>query len=1278
MKDQILLKCLFLLFITLGSFPETSHGQATRVPARVVLPVNETSRIVLKGTTHPMARPQFDAGIAPDNLPMQNIVMMLQRSPAQEAELQQLLLSQQTKNSPNFHKWLTPAEFGSRFGPADADIQAIITWLVSHGFSVEPVSGGRTFMKFSGTAGQVKNAFHTEIHKYLVKGKEHWANNKDAEIPRALAPAVRGVLSFHDFSRTSSPLRVQNLVGPQPGGAPRTPEATLTGCTPSGASCYGVGPADFAAIYDVSPVYASGTDGTGQTIAIASSTNIHLADTQHFRQIFNLPVNDPNVIVIGPDPGVIPANEGFTNLQVEWAGAVAPKATIDLVVTESTSATEGANLSAISIVNGNMAPILTLNYMQCEGNASADGALFYSILWEEAAAQGITVVVPAGDSGAAACDSHLTEIAATQPIGVNAIASTPYNVAVGGTDFNQVGIWSQYWNTTNDPVTQASAKGYIPEETWNDTCAENGPNGCANPNTSGSDLVAGGGGVSIYNPIPVWQASTGFPSSGGRVVPDIAMFSGDGNNGSLYLVCQGDANANGDPSCNLSSPYLNIQGAGGTSASAAVFAGVMALVNQSNGRGPQGNANFVLYALAANPSAGVFHDITEGNTSVACVAGSTLSCNNSGTGFGILADNDGPIWSPSPGYDLTTGWGSIDVNNLVTKWSSIQFQQTTTTIVSTTPATPAHGTPVTFNITVTSSGGTPTGDVALMVSPTNSNSHYAADVFRLTNGAINASTKMLPGGAYSVVAHYAGDGTFAPSDSAPFPITVTPQGSQTTIAMEDFSNGPLDCFDSGQQEFYASVYYLRVVVGNPGDIEAQPSNCYPLITSSNVATGTVTITDNGSPLGGVGTFALNGRGFVEIPTQPVALGNHQITATYSGDSSYASSTAGTQGSIPIPFFFVSIERGRSQTLLSANPTLVAAGQNVVLTATVRNTLNGTGAAAPSGQVTFSTADGTALGTANLGPNPNPSSVISSVAVLNYAPTQNVTVTGQYAGDANYAGSTATSPVAITIGIPDFSLASNSASISLVAGQQGTAAITVSPSLGFAGTVALACPAATTLPVGMTCSLNPSSVVLAGDGKTQTSVVTLSSQAPSTISVDARPSQHRWGAFSAEWGLALAALLFFGASRKKQCASLCAMIAIGFYCASCANIAGSGSSKASSLTLTTSAVKTPVGNPLTLTAAVSADHNPSGTVDFLDNGVPIAQGVAVNAGRATATISTLALGTHPLTASYSGDGDTNPSQTATPLNQVITGNGQFQITATSGTVVHNLQVSFVLR
>jgi hypothetical protein len=1271
MKDLQFFVAVGLLFLCCALSPTPARAQAPNSVVNSVATVDESHRAVLPGSTHPLALPKYDAGLAPDNLPVERVVLVLKRTAQQESDLQQLLAAQQSKGSPNFHKWLSPADFGTRFGPSDQELATLKNWLASNGFTVGSVSQGRTTLEFSGTAGQIQKAFRTEIHKYVIQGQTYWANNRNVEIPASLASVVHGMVSLNNISLPPAQQTRSFAISKTTGGSSKSPDVTLANCNGT-SSCYGVGPADFATIYDVAQLYTAGTNGAGQTIAIASSTNVHLSDTQNFRQLFNLPANDPQILVIGPDPGVVPDDEGPTNLQVQWSGAVAQMATIQLVVSQSTTSTEGANLSAIAVVNGNLAPILTLNYMDCEPTTGSSGALFYQVLWEQAAAEGITVVSPAGDTGAAACDNHFTEIAATQSLAVNALASTAFNVAVGGTDFNQVGNWSQYWNTSNDPTTQASAKSYIPESTWNDSCAENGPNGCDNPNISGSDLVAGGGGCSIFTAAPPWQSSTGAcVTTGARALPDVSLFAGDGNNGSFYLVCQGDANSNGDPSCNLSSPYANIQGLGGTSAAAAAFAGVMALVDQYN-NGPQGNANYVLYPLAASATANAFHDVTQGSTSVACVAASFQDCSNQGSGYGIIADVDGPIWSASPGYDMATGLGSVDVHNLVTKWSTIQFHSTTTTIVSVNPASSSHGQSVTFNITVTSPSGTPTGDVALMADP---NGHaYGADVFTLSNGSITADTTHLPGGTYTVVAHYAGDGTFAPSDSAPFNITVAQQTSFTTIQIEDYSNGPLNCFDSGPSnnsgdESYGGIYFLRVVVGNVGDQESPVNGCFPLVTGASVPTGTVTLTDNGGPLG-AGTYALNGRGYLELPTLPVALGQHVITAAYSGDTSYAPSNAGP--------FDVLISKARTNITVSASATLVAAGSNVTITATVFNSNRGaSGALPPSGSVTFMDSNGNTLGTGTLGPNPNPSGSVSSIAQLSITPTQAVTVGAQYAGDANYQGSSSAGTVTINIGNPDFVLTNSPSTISVTAGQTGMATLTVTPSLGFTGTVALACPAASSLPLGMTCAISPSSVTPAADGKPVTATLTLTSQAPSVIVASAQPLPREWLALVASGGLAFAGIFLLGDPRRRRRALLPVALLTTYLCASCSALVKPGTSHNSQLSLTTSNVKAPSGSTVTFSAAVSSDHTVSGTVNFSDNGTSLAQNVPVMVGRATYSTSTLVIGTHPITASYSGDGSTNSAQTATPLNQVITGSSQLQVTATSGTVNHSIVIQFSL-
>ncbi|HWF13017.1 MAG TPA: protease pro-enzyme activation domain-containing protein, partial [Candidatus Acidoferrales bacterium] len=163
--------------------------------------MNENALATLRGNTHPLAQAQYDQGIAPPDLPMARMLLVLKRSDAQESTLQALLDAQQDPNSPGYHQWLTPDAFGQQFGPSDQGIQAVATWLTSHGFQVGGISRGRTVIEFSGTAAQVQQAFHTEIHKYVVNGEQHWANASDPQIPAALAPVITGINSLHNFSK---------------------------------------------------------------------------------------------------------------------------------------------------------------------------------------------------------------------------------------------------------------------------------------------------------------------------------------------------------------------------------------------------------------------------------------------------------------------------------------------------------------------------------------------------------------------------------------------------------------------------------------------------------------------------------------------------------------------------------------------------------------------------------------------------------------------------------------------------------------------------------------------------------------------------------------------------------------------------------------------------------------------------------------------------------------------------------------------------------------------
>lgn len=581
----VLLACIVTLLAALPS-----PAASTRV-------IDNKDTILLRGNVHPFARPEFDKGEAEPSLRMERMIFTLKRNPQKQAELDKFLAQQQDPLSANFHHWLTPSEFGSRFGLSPEDITAITGWLKSNSFVVDEVAKGRQWINFSGLVADVKRAFHTQIHNYLVKGKLHHANDRDPSIPRGLSDLVTGIVTLHDF-----PHKAMNT-GPKP-----VPYYT------SGSAHY-LSPGDFATIYNLNTLYNDGINGGGQSIAIVGRTNpsTSSSDWATFRSTMGLPLNPPQILVNGPDPGEQGIDEDLeANLDVEWSGAVAKNASILFVASRTTYTTDGVDLSSQYVVDNDLAAVMSVSFGACESQIGSAENSFYNNLWQQAASQGISVFVSSGDAGAAGCNWGGDTTGSAQ--GVNGLASTPYNIAVGGSQFNEGS--GTYWNTSNGPG-DVSVKSYIPEVAWNESGSISG----------GSNLWASGGGVSTIYPKPAWQAAPGVPSSNYRYVPDVALNAASHD---AYLV--------------------QVQGAlytvGGTSAASPAFAGLMALIVQKTGQ-RQGNANVQFYQIGnaqyGSGGATVFHNIISGTNSVPGVTG--FSC--------------------STGYSPVTGLGSVDANALI-------------------------------------------------------------------------------------------------------------------------------------------------------------------------------------------------------------------------------------------------------------------------------------------------------------------------------------------------------------------------------------------------------------------------------------------------------------------------------------------------------------------------------------------------------------------------------------------------------------------------------------
>jgi len=996
-----------------------ASAQTQGVRARITEAVDETNLVRLRGNVHPLARAEFDQGVVADSQPMNRMLLLLQRSPEQQAALSALMEEQLTKSSPNFHKWLTPEEFGKQFGPSDEDIQAVTAWLGSHGFQGIKMGPGHMVIEFTGTVGHVRNAFHTEMHRYLVKEETHIANASDPQIPAALAPVVAGIRSLHNF-KPKSHRRIAGVFRRDKNTGRVEPLFTAQGCGTGGSQpCFALGPADFAKIYGVPNGLVTTSqpkvDGTGQTVAIVADSNINQSDQLAFRNLFGFPSNILTVLLNGPDPG-LNGDEGEADLDVQWSGAVAPGAMIDLVVSEGTASTLGIDLSALYIVENNLAPVMSESFGICEAQLGSAGSAFYNTLWEQAAAQGITVMVSAGDAGSAGCDDFTTATVARGGIAVSGIASTPFNVAVGGTDFDDIGKQLTFFKPSsgNDPVTLESALGYIPETTWNDSCAATAATGslatCVNPADSTTlNIVGGSGGHSAVNAKPPWQ-NGGTPNDNMRDVPDVSLFASDGpKSASFYVVCEADAVQTPSSSCSSSGSFEFV-GVGGTSSSSPAFAGIMALINQKIGQ-RQGNVNPILYQLAKTqiasatsaacnssnhtnpsvppPAACVFNDITKGNNSVPC-AGTSPNCSSSTANTnGVLVDSKNvPAFTTGPGYDLATGLGSVNVGNLLTAWTGFEAGLKPTSI--TLASQPAiltnlvHGTQVSFIIKVTGTG-IPTGEASVLANfnPTPSvSSTFGVDAAALdSTGSATIQTSGLLGGTYSVFARYPGDTTFGPSDSSTISVVVKPEQSQLKAAILSFNASGNLASVGPPSVVYGSSYIFRVEVAGVTTPACEPILFAPSNrNTSGCATGFVTITDNGSSLPpNGGNFALNSLGHTENQPIQLSAGKHTLMATYFGDSSYIAPASPASAA-------VMVTQAGTTTAVTASPSSITSGATVTLTATVSTQSSGDAPGAPGGvlqstPVQFLNGSTLITGTITLKPTPGPSVNASLTATL---------------------------------------------------------------------------------------------------------------------------------------------------------------------------------------------------------------------------------------------------------------------------------------------------------
>ena len=1060
--------------------PFQARAEENVAPLLITQAVDESKLTTLEGNTRPEAKPRYDRGRVPDSLPIEHLFLLLKRSPQRERDLEKLIDDLHNPSSPSFHKWLTATEFGIRFGVAQEDREAIKNWLRSHGFKINVDYPSAILIDFSGTAGQVRQAFHTEIHSLELGGVKHIANMTDPQIPAALAPAIQGIVSLHDFR-------------PRP---MYQPHAQYT-VADNGTTHYLVVPGDLETIYNLNPLFSSGISGQGRTVVVLEDTDVYTtADWTSFRSVFGLSsYTDGSFTQIHPappsgtnnctDPGAISGADLEAIVDAEYASAAAPSAAIVLASCQNSASGFGGLVALANLLNQTGTPpeIVSLSYGECEAvNGAASNAAFNST-YQQAVAEGVSVFVSSGDHAAAMCDQFDAE--ADYGIAVSGYASSPYDVAVGGTDFGDTyaGTNSTYWNSNNSKTFE-SAKSYIPEIPWNDSCASQllaefngfsetygtsgfcnssqganyldtigasgGPSACATGAPSQSQLA---GGTCAGWPKPSYQSLLGNPNDTVRDLPDLALFAADGVWLHSYPICF--TGPGGTP---CTEAPVNWQLAGGTSFTAPIMAGIQALVNQkANAR--QGNPSFVYYNLAgaeygtagdkscnstlgnAAASSCVFYDVTKGDNDVPCIE--TADCYLPSGSYGVLSTSDSayqPAFGADVGWDFASGIGTVNAYNLVTNWP---VTPTFTLSANPTTLTLSQGTQVTSTIDITPLNG--------------------------FSGSVSFSASALPSGVRAA---------FSPNPS-------TSASTLTLTATDNATAGTYVLTVTGTSGSLTETVNLSLTVTAPPTfaLSASPNTLKILqasqgtstitITPANGFSGNVNLTASGLPSGVTAAFSPN-------PATSTSTLTLTATATASTGTSTVTIT-GTSGSLTKTTTIALTVAAAPTFTLSASPNSLKVVQGSQGTSTITITpLNGFDSTV--GLLASSLPSGV---TAVFTPNPTASTSTLTLTASTTAATGNATVT--ITGTSGTLSETTT--ISLTVIPPaGFTLSASPSTLTLVQANQVTSAISITPANGFDDKVSLS---ASGLPNGVTAAFNPNPA-------TSTSTLTLTASSTAAL------------------------------------------------------------------------------------------------------------------------------------------------------------------------------------
>lgn len=1062
------------------------------------------------------------------------MILMLKRSSEQDRALKQYLEDLQNPASLSFHQWLSPAQYAARFGISDNDLSAVTGWLEGKGFRVEKIPQARNVLEFSGSIGQIQNAFHTSIHRFSINGETHFANLVDPQIPSALTPVIAGVGPLNSFH-------------PRPGFIPgprghwdtssHSIQADLTLKDGNGNFYLFVDPADAATIYDLpnsalNPNYSGGStwNGAGVNIGIVGVSDLTTNDVQNYRQAFlgevSGSVNMPVQVVDGNDPGLIPggaADEAL--LDNEVAGGMAPGAKIYYYTAADTDLSSGLIDAIFRAIDDNAVGILSASFGECEADLGTGGNQLILEAAEQAAAQGISFVVSSGDAGSAGCDDFDTQSQAKLGYGVSGFASTPYTVAVGGTDFDTLKTSISSYVTTSSSGTAPyyrTALKYIPENPWNDSTSVDGTlaNNVPYVGSNGQgNIVAGSGGISTVYAKPAWQNSL-TPNDHARDLPDVSFLAANGFYHAMWVFCGdnvSDGSSSGYVACQTAGGQFTsgtvLQGVGGTSASAPAFAGMLALVSQSQGGVRLGQPAPILYRLAASKYSTVFHDVTVGNNSVACASGSS-NCGSNGFLTGYNAGT---------GYDLATGLGSIDVAKMIQNWTSVALASTSTTLNlngSTSAYSGVHGASITFNAGVTASGTTPTGNIAVVDTANETSGGTSAGpqnngqlVIPITNGSGSATYNGLPGGSYTVEASYGGDASNAGSTSPPISVTISPELSTTVLQVNAYDPS------TGAPLGLVNVPYGSAIIAD-AQIQGKAEGSNTL----GLATGTVTFSA-GVPT--LGTAVVGSGNIASLPlfgskSVPLSAGSQTVTASYSGDPSYAASNS--------TGVTVTLTKASTTTEINSYQATVTAPQPFYLnvdTTFLVPVQFGQPDSSPSYTVSVNGTtlgpfgEGGDIGSTGPGGTGHPVFATSVLVGAQYLQQGQNVVSVTYIGGTNYTPSTSANVnINYTVGVGSIALA-NGGDIRVAVGGVQTTQLTVTPAGGFQGQVNFTC-SVSGAPTGVSCLVPPTYVTSGAAASTTLFADTTSSTPPGSYPILVTASDYATGKITASTTVTLTA------------------------------------------------------------------------------------------------------------------------------------------------------------